>query len=95
VEKDEYLKVLSAYIHLNPVHARIVTEPAIYGYSSYCFYSAKIKPPAFLRTMDLLGMFKGDRSEYKRFVASYIQKGIEVAPDEIYGKNSLLGSEGF
>lgn len=95
VEKDEYLKVLSAYVHLNPVRAGIVTEPSLYGYSSYRFYSAKIKPPAFLRTMDLLDMFNGDRSEYRRFVASYIKKGIEIAPDEIYGKNSFLGSDGF
>jgi putative transposase len=95
VEKDEYLQNLSAYIHLNPVRAGIVTTPSLYGYSSYRFYSEKIKPPVFLRTEDLLDMFNGKRSEYRKFVESYIKHGIEIDPDEIYGRNSLLGSEGF
>jgi putative transposase len=95
VEKDEYLKVLSAYIHLNPVRARIVSEPSFYSYSSYRFYSEKIKPPVFLRTGDLLDMFNGKRYEYRKFVESYVKHGTEIDPDEIYGKNSLLGSESF
>jgi REP element-mobilizing transposase RayT len=95
VEKDEYLKVLSAYIHLNPVRAGIVAIPSLYGYSSYRFYCEKIKTPTFLRTGDLLDMFNGNRSEYRKFVASYAKHGIEIDPDEIYGKNSLLGSESF
>jgi len=95
VEKDEYLQNLSAYIHLNPVRAGIVTMPSLYGYSSYRFYSEKIKQPVFLRTGDLLAMFNGKRSEYRKFVESYVKHGIEIDLDEIYGKNSLLGSESF
>jgi putative transposase len=95
VEKDEYLKVLSAYIHLNPVRAGIVSQPSLYDFSSYCYYSQKSKPPAFLNTRDLLDMFNGNKSEYRRFVESYVQHGAEIAPEDIYGKNSLLGSEGF
>jgi putative transposase len=95
VEKDEYLKVLSAYIHLNPVRAGIADKPSLYEYSSYCFYSQNLKHPAFLRTEDLLGMFNGNRSEYRRFVESYSKHGTEIDPEEIYGKNALLGSEGF
>lgn len=95
VEKDEYLKVLSAYIHLNPVRAGIADKPSLYEYSSYCFYSQNLKQSLFLRTDDLLGMFNGNRSEYRRFVASYTKYGNEIDPEEIYGKNALLGSEGF
>jgi len=40
-------------------------------------------------------MFNGKRSEYSKFVASYVKKGSEIDPEEIYGKNSLLGSERF
>lgn len=94
VEKDEYLKMLSAYIHLNPVRAGIVAEPSLYRYSSYAYYGSKLKAPAFLRTEDLLGLFN-NRIEYKKFVAGYAQAGTEIDPDEIYGKNSLLGSLGF
>lgn len=94
VEKDEYMKMLSAYIHLNPVRAKIVDEPSLYPYSSYVYYGSKTKPPVFLRTKDLLGLFN-DRNEYRKFVASYAKAGTEIDPDEIYGKNSLLGSEMF
>jgi hypothetical protein len=48
-----------------------------------------------LRIKDLLDMFNGNRSEYRKFVASFVKHGIEIGPDEIYGKNSLLGSESF
>ncbi len=95
VEKDEYLQVLSAYIHLNPVRAGIVDRPSLYNYSSYRFYSQKLKQPAFLKIDDLLGMFNGNRSEYRRFVAGYPKYGTEIDPEEVYGKNALLGSEGF
>jgi putative transposase len=86
---------LSAYIHLNPVRAGIVERPSLYHHSSYRFYSQKLKQPAFLRTNDLLGMFNGNRSEFRRFVASYSKHGTEIDLEEIYGKNALLGSEGF
>jgi len=95
VEKDEYLQVLSAYIHLNPVRAGIVDRPSLYEHSSYRFYSQKLKHPAFLKTDDLLGMFNGNRSEYRRFVGRYSKHGTEIDPEEIYGKNALLGSVGF
>jgi putative transposase len=93
-EKDEYLKVWSAYIHLNPVRAGIVTGPSLYRYSSYPYYSAKIKAPAFLRTRDLLGLFN-NRNEYRKYVTAYSKATTPIDPEEIYGKNSLLGSERF
>ena len=39
VEKDEYILVLSAYIHLNPVRAGIVKDPEAYLWSSFRCYS--------------------------------------------------------
>lgn len=97
VEKDEYLNVLSAYIHLNPVRAGIVEEPSRYEYSSCRFYTlkSKSKNPAFLRTDDLLGMFNGNKSEYRRFLKGYSEHGTKIDSEVIYGKNALLGSEGF
>ncbi len=40
-------------------------------------------------------MFNDSRSEYRRFVAGYSKHGTEIDPEVIYGKNALLGSEGF
>jgi REP element-mobilizing transposase RayT len=94
VEKDEYLKVLSAYIHLNPVRAGIVASPKLYPYSSYAYYGASRKSPHYLRTDDLLEMF-GSRKAYREYVESFADAGSGIDAEEIYGKSSLLGSEGF
>lgn len=94
VEKDEYLKVLSAYIHLNPVRAKIVTRPELYRFSSMPYYSGKVKPPEFLRTQDLQALFSR-KSAYQAFVAEYKNGGSGIEKAEIYGSNSLLGSTRF
>ena len=47
VEKDEYLLVLSGYIHLNPVKAEMVKTPGEYAWSSYRSYGGENKPPLF------------------------------------------------
>ena len=39
VDNDAYLKWLSRYIHLNPVAAGLVAEPADWAYSSYRDYA--------------------------------------------------------
>ncbi len=94
VEKDEYLKMLSAYIHLNPVRAKIVSQPTMYRFSSMPFYAGKGKPPKFLHTHDLLALFSG-KTQYLAFVLGYENGGAEIEKEEIYGCNSLLGSTGF
>lgn len=94
VEKDDYLKVLSAYIHLNPVRAGIAAKPESYPFSSYSFFTGGKEAPKFLRTADLSAMFGGGRA-YQRYVESFPAAGEEIGADEIYGKNSLLGSECF
>jgi REP element-mobilizing transposase RayT len=38
VDQDEYLLHLSRYIHLNPVRARLVSQPHAWAFSSYCEY---------------------------------------------------------
>ena len=94
VEKDGYLKVLSAYIHLNPVRAGIVAKPEFYPFSSYSFYVNGKDAPKYLHTADLLEMFGGGKA-YRRYVERFPDAGTEIGADEIYGKNSLLGSEAF
>jgi putative transposase len=94
VEKDAYLKMLSAYIHLNPVRAKIVPRPALYRFSSMPYYSGKAKPPKFLHTQDLLALFSG-KSAYQAFVMGYENGGSGIEKAEIYGCNSLLGSTRF
>ncbi len=95
VEKDAYLKVLSAYIHLNPVRAGYVSNPSEYKYSSSRFYTKENKKPEYLQTKNLLDMFNGKKSDYLGFILSYSRAGNEISSEDVYGNNGLLGSELF
>jgi len=57
VEKEVYLITLIRYIHLNPVHARMVRRPAEYRWSTDRYYRAPEAPPWLDRTvvMETLG----------------------------------------
>ena len=94
VEKDEYLLVLSAYIHLNPVRAGIVKNPEEYIWSSYGSYIGKNRPPSFLYISEILAEFK-NRSAYRQYVVGFMEGEKGIAPEDVYGRNSFLGSDGF
>jgi putative transposase len=94
VEKDEYLLVLSTYIHLNPVKAGMVKTPGEYVWSSYRSYSGENKPPLFLYMDEISSKFN-KKSDYVRYVLSYLKDEKEIAREDVYGRNSFLGSDGF
>jgi len=48
VEADPYLLQLTRYIHLNPVSAKLCSEPAAYAWSSYRAYLKHTKQPNWL-----------------------------------------------
>jgi len=94
VEKDEYLLVLSAYIHLNPVKTGIVNKPEEYIWSSYGSYIGKNKPPSFLCMAEISEKFKR-KSEYGQYVIGFLVGEKGISQEEVYGRNSFLGSDGF
>jgi REP element-mobilizing transposase RayT len=94
VEKDEYLLVLSAYIHLNPVKAGMARKPEDYVWSSYRSYIGQCKPPCFLSMEDILAKFRRGRA-YGRYVAGLLEVEKGIAHKDVYGKNSFLGSDTF
>ena len=63
VDKDEYCKELSRYIHLNPVRAGMVKAPLEYPWSSYRYYARRDKKPKWLTTEFVLGEFGGEGGE--------------------------------
>ncbi len=93
VEKDSYLKVLSSYIHLNPVRAGLAQDSGSFRFSSCRYYLGEKPAPGFLFMEELLSLFSGP-GEYRRFLNGYPDQGRELAKDDVYGKNSLLGSDG-
>jgi len=95
VEKDEYLQVLSAYIHLNPMRAGIIKRPEEFHYSSYRAYIGKVRTPEFLYSAEIMSAFSNNPETYRRFVSSFPDAGGQLEREEVYGVNALLGCKRF
>ena len=95
VEKEAYLLKLSAYIHLNPVRAGIVGNPDEYAWSSFRCYIKNEKLSRWIFTNDVLNMFSNVREEYKKFVYYQMANESKNKKKEFFGKDSILGKEGF
>jgi len=100
VDADEYLKVLAAYIHLNPVRARVVKSPETYKWSSHRAYLGKVTLP-WLETDLILSTFsstkrKRAQTSFKDFVDSMIgQERNKSFHGEKNLDSRLLGDEYF
>ena len=95
VEKESYLLTLSAYIHLNPVRAKIVNNPEKYRWSSFNDYLKIEKSIHRIFSDDILKKFSGGRNAYKAFVYNFMIKGNEILKDNISGKHAILGGNEF
>jgi REP element-mobilizing transposase RayT/predicted DNA-binding protein YlxM (UPF0122 family) len=95
VEKESYLLTLSAYIHLNPVRAKIVNNPEKYRWSSFNDYLKIEKSIHRIFSDDILKKFSGGRNAYKAFVYNFMIKGNEILKDNISGKYAILGGNEF
>ena len=98
VNIDEYAKALSRYIHLKPVRAKTVKDPAEYEWSNYQFYIGKKKPPEWLHRDFILQYFGNKVSiaqkEYRSFVNAILNKKYDNPLDEVVS-STLLGSPGY
>ena len=75
VDKDEYCKELSRYVHLNPVRAGIVKAPLEYPWSSYRYFVGRDKKPKWLTIEFVLGDFGGEgRRGFKKY-REYVEGG--------------------
>ena len=91
VEDESYLVTLSAYIHLNPVRAKIVERAEEYHWSSCSVYlrsaeSELIDPKPVLSSA-------GGVENYRYILAGMLNEPPEK--EAVYGKYSLLGNEAF
>ena len=88
IETDQYFLEVSRYIHLNPVKAKMVTQPQEYIYSSYaCYHPKALSSSLFKGTLSLyssildtsrtLAYFRGDKSKYEQFVKDGLNKNNE------------------
>jgi REP element-mobilizing transposase RayT len=78
IQSDEYLIYLSAYIHHNPVVARLVDKPENWDFSSYQVYMGKaeseiVNPEPILKTFagGTTKSFQTIRQDYRRYMESW------------------------
>jgi len=95
VENDEYLMLLSCYIHRNPLRAGMVSRLADYPWSSYPVYAYGKKSPEWLHTAPILSHFdtKDKNKAYREMVQNYSQEEKRIWEDFRHGL--FLGSQKF
>ena len=92
VDKENYLMELCRYIVLNPVRAKMMKGPEQWIWSSYRATAGTVEAPRWLAVEEVLSLFSGRRSNYRRFVMEGIGEGSIW--DEVRGQ-IYLGDEGF
>ena len=98
VDKDEYAKELSRYIHLNPVRAEMLKNAEEYQWSSYQFYIGKKKSPDWLHMNFILGYFgktvSKAQKQYHQFVTMLIDRKYEDPLNDTVA-STILGTPDF
>lgn len=91
VDRDSYFLELTRYIHLNPVRAKIIEDPAKYYWSSYLGYLGN--RDGLLNKDQIKLHLNMSISRYKRFVLAGVKNPKDPFKD-IYG-GFILGSTKF
>ena len=80
VNADEYLQILSRYIHLNPMRAQVVQHPENYRWSSYNAFIGNIEAPEWLETTYVLSTCQKTRKQalhlYKKFCEDVVPQSL-------------------
>ena len=98
VESDRYLHQLSRYIHLNPVRAGLVKDPANYPHSSCKYFVSGQKAPDWLKIALILSMFDTNTKKAMLLYRKFIMEDIGNETDTIRKNISfgfLLGGQDF
>lgn len=85
VDADSYLLELIRYIHLNPVRAGMVSDPAAYPYSGHCAYLGVATVP-WLTTDFALSLLSGELNRARAAYSLFVRAGIGIT-----GENWLTG----
>ena len=95
IENDEYLTLLSCYIHRNPLRAGIIRRLVDYPWSSYPIYAYGKKSPEWLLTTPILSLLdtKDKHIAYRKMVQDYSREEKRIWEDFRHGL--FLGSQKF
>lgn len=98
VQADEYIHLLSRYIHLNPVRAERANSPEEYPWSSYRYFISKQEPPRWLQTDFILSIMDNNALKAKLIYKQFILDGIGREKNSITDnthKGFVLGNKDF
>ena len=95
VKAESHLHILTRYIHLNPVRARLVKDPVDYCWSSYPCYLGLQEPPAWLEVGQTLRKFGRTADEQRRGYRIFVEQGVVGDPLQGMKFGAILGSERF
>ncbi len=70
IDSHEHLVSAMQYVALNPVHARLVSRPEHWRWSSHAALAGLVRRPFSLATRAALDAFRGRAADYRRFVES-------------------------
>lgn len=99
IDNDCYQLIVSRYIHLNPVEAGLVINPADYKWSSYSTYLGLTKKPAWLSTDIITNQLSETKSlSHVKNYQDYVE-GKRIDEINIYSSirntSPIIGSESF
>lgn len=99
VDADEYLLELAAYIHLNPVRARMTDQPGAYQWSSHRAYLGK-ETLSWLETNFILSQFSSNESKSRTKFAAFVGERIaDGRRHEFHGESTadsrIFGDDRF
>lgn len=98
VQAEMYARELAAYVHLNPVRARIVESPEEYPWSNYREYLCLVPSQSWTRTSFVLGLFASNPSRARRLYEEYVQRHVgRFSPNPLQAAESIgiLGQADF
>ncbi len=80
VDAESYLLELTRYIVLNPVAARLVSQPREWQWSSYMAMIGEAASPEWLAVDGLLAQFSGRRAQAISRYVQFVEEGIGGKP---------------
>lgn len=98
IDTDEYLRILIAYIHLNPVRAGIEKSPSNPNRTSHPAYAEKAPMPDWLTTDYVLAKFSSSKDVLDQYVLETL---AAEAPPEVHKywdktrSKAILGTDNF
>lgn len=96
-DRDAYLLELIRYLHLNPVRAGLVQDPADFPWTSHRVYLGQARSPIAVETTSL-GLLSPDVGRARRLYRQFVLEGLGAGhQDSLYQlvDQRILGDERF